>query len=41
MWFHPTHRNIDASIGCIEDLSFLAGLGMKMENLPTEQFIRK
>lgn len=41
MWFHPTHRNIDASIGCIEDLNFLAGLGMKMEHLPTEQFIRK
>ena len=41
MWFHPVHRNIDASIGCIGDLSFLASLGMKMEHLPTEQFIRK
>ena len=40
MWFHPVHRNIDASIGCIEDLNFLAVLGMKMEHLPTEQFIR-
>jgi hypothetical protein len=41
MWFHPVHRNIDASIGCVEDLKFLADLGMKMEHLPTEQYIRK
>jgi hypothetical protein len=41
MWFHPVHRNIDASIGCIEDFKFLADLGMKMERLPTEQYIRK
>ena len=41
MWFHPTHRNIDASIGCIEDLKFLADLGMKMEHLSTDQYIRK
>lgn len=41
MWFHPVHRNIDASIGCIEDLRFLADLGMKMEHLSTEQYIRK
>jgi hypothetical protein len=41
MWFHPVHRNIDASIGCIQDLSFLANLGMRMEHLPTEQFIRR
>ena len=33
MWFHPVHRNIDASIGCIEDLKYLANLGMKVENL--------
>jgi hypothetical protein len=41
MWFHPVHRNIDASIGCIEDLKFVAGLGVKMEHLSTEQYIRK
>jgi hypothetical protein len=41
MWFHPVHRNIDASIGCIQDLSFLANLGMRMEHLPTEQYVRK
>ncbi|NWG11383.1 hypothetical protein HXY33_06535 [Candidatus Bathyarchaeota archaeon] len=33
MWFHPVHRNIDASIGCIEDLKHLASLGMKVEYL--------
>jgi hypothetical protein len=41
MWFHPIHRNIDASIGCMQDLKFLADLGMKMEHLPTSQFIRE
>jgi hypothetical protein len=40
MWFHPVHRNIDASIGCVKDLKFLADLGMKMEHLPTDQYIR-
>jgi hypothetical protein len=33
MWFHPIHRNIDASIGCIENLKDLANLGMKLEYL--------
>lgn len=41
MWFHPIHRNIDASIGCVENLRDLANLGMKMEHLSTEQYIRK
>jgi hypothetical protein len=41
MWFHPVHRNIDASIGCVKDLRDLANLGMKMEHLPTDQYIRK
>jgi len=41
MWFHPVHRNIDASIGCVEDLKFLADLGMKMEHLSTELYLRK
>jgi hypothetical protein len=41
MWFHPVHRNIDASIGCVENLKDLADLGMKMEHLSTEQYIRK
>ena len=33
MWSHPIHRNIDASIGSIEDLPDLAHRGMKMEHL--------
>jgi len=33
MWFHPIHRNIDASIGCIDNLQDLAKLGMRLENL--------
>ncbi len=41
MWFHPKYRNIDASIGCIQNLKDLADLGIKMENLPVEQYIRK
>ena len=41
IWFHPVHRNIDASIGCIQNLKDLADIGMKMEHLSTEQYIRK
>ena len=33
MWSHPVHRNIDASIGTVGDLAYLARLGMKMEYL--------
>jgi hypothetical protein len=33
MWFHPVHRNIDSSIGCIANLKDLANLGMKVEYL--------
>lgn len=32
-WSHPIHRNIDASIGSVEDLSDLAHRGMKLEYL--------
>jgi hypothetical protein len=32
-WSHPIHRNIDASIGSIEDLPDLAHRGMKLEYL--------
>ncbi len=35
MWVHPIHRNIDASVGCVEDLKDLAKMGMKLEYLPT------
>lgn len=41
MWFHPVHRNIDASIGCVDNLKDLANIGMKMESLPVGQYIRK
>lgn len=41
MWGHPVHHNIDASIGCVANLKDLADLGMKMEHLPTDQYIRK
>ena len=40
MWSHPIHRNIDASIGCVENLRDLVALGMKVEHLSTDQYIR-
>ena len=33
MWVHPVHRNIDASVGCVENLRLLAGRGMRLEHL--------
>jgi hypothetical protein len=33
VWVHPVHRNIDASIGCVENLEDLARMGMKIEFL--------
>jgi copper chaperone CopZ len=35
MWVHPVHRNIDASIGCVENPADLGRRGMKLENLST------
>jgi hypothetical protein len=35
IWSHPIHRNIDASIGSVEDLPDLAQRGMKLEYLST------
>lgn len=34
-WSHPLHRNIDASIGSVDDLPDLVHRGMKMEHLST------
>ncbi len=34
IWSHPIHRNIDASIGSVDDLPDLAHRGMKLEYLP-------
>jgi hypothetical protein len=33
LWSHPIHRNIDASIGSVEDLPDLAHRGMRLEYL--------
>jgi hypothetical protein len=33
IWSHPVHRNIDASIGSVEDLPDLAHRGMRLEYL--------
>lgn len=33
MWVHPKHRNIDASIGCVENLEDLAGMCMRIERI--------
>jgi hypothetical protein len=35
MWSHPVHRNIDASIGSVEDLPDLVRRGMRLEYLST------
>lgn len=33
IWVHPKHRNIDASIGCVENPEDLVKMGMRIENL--------
>jgi hypothetical protein len=40
IWFHPVHRNIDASIGTVGNLKDLAAIGMRLESLPVESYIR-
>ncbi len=35
VWSHPIHRNIDASIGSVENLPDLAHRGMRLDYLPT------
>ncbi len=40
MWVHPIHRNVDASIGCVDNLKELADIGMKIEHLSNEKYIR-
>ena len=37
MWVHPVHRNIDASMGCVENLTDLVRRGMKLEQLSAFQ----
>jgi hypothetical protein len=33
IWVHPTQRNIDASIGCVNDFADLARMGMRIDHL--------
>ena len=40
MWVHPEHRNIDTSIGCVEDLGDLVKMGMKIDHLPNSEYLR-
>lgn len=40
VWFHPIHRNIDASIGTVQNLKDLTDIGMRIEALPSESYIR-
>ncbi len=35
LWSHPVHRNIDASIGSVEDMDDLGRRGMRLEYLST------
>jgi len=39
-WFHPVHRNIDASIGCIQSLNDLIKIGVGLEPLQSSAYIR-
>lgn len=41
MWVHPVYRNIDASIGCVENLEELAKMGMRVECLITREYDRR
>ncbi|MDQ1280413.1 MAG: hypothetical protein QG670_1676 [Thermoproteota archaeon] len=41
MWVHPIYRNIDASMGCVENLEDLANMGMKLECLLAYEYRRK
>jgi hypothetical protein len=33
MWVHPVHRNIDASVGCVENIADLVKMGMKIDHI--------
>jgi hypothetical protein len=41
MWVHPVYKNIDASIGCVENLADLAKMSIKLECLPPYHFARR
>jgi hypothetical protein len=39
-WYHPMHRNTDASIGSVKNLEDLARLGVQVECLPIQGYAR-
>jgi hypothetical protein len=41
MWVHPIHDNIDASIGCVENLEDLSKMGVKLEYLSAYEYVRR
>ncbi|UCD72778.1 MAG: hypothetical protein JSW01_04820, partial [Candidatus Bathyarchaeota archaeon] len=41
VWVHPEHRNIDASIGCVEDLNSLVKQGIWIEHLSVGEYLRR
>jgi hypothetical protein len=40
MWAHPVYDNIDASVGCVKDLQGLSRMGMSLELLPAQEYLR-
>lgn len=40
VWAHPVHNNIDASIGCVENLDKLVQYGMWIEPLFSNEYLR-
>jgi hypothetical protein len=40
MWVHPIHDNIDASVGSVDDFEALAKMGMRVEHLQIEKYLR-
>jgi hypothetical protein len=41
LWVHPVYDNIDASIGCVENLEDLVKMGVTLEGLETKEYIRE
>ncbi len=40
MWVHPVHDNIDASVGCVENVEDLVRMGIRMEGLSPREYVR-
>jgi hypothetical protein len=41
IWVNPVHNNIDASIGCVENLEDLVKIDVKLECLSTKEYTRE